>query len=96
MRKWKFTIKKGKELRELIFKHDSVGVILKLREICDDLIKKGYDEFEELYYLLEGEDDIIKEGRLEEFNWNNDEELVDDRLTEFYDLCDNNDIFVGL
>lgn len=96
MRKWELTINKGRELRDLINDKNSIGVIVKLREICDDLIKKGYDDFEELYFLLEGEDDIIREDRLEEFGWNNDEDLVDDRLTEFYDLCDDNNIFVGI
>ena len=55
-------------------------------------------ELEDLYYNIESD---VKGGREEFIKWLDGEgynltEIVDDRLTQFYDLCDRNRIWVAL
>ena len=90
MAKWKYTIKNGKALREAIEDGDSAATIECLMN-C----------FNELWSLLDEEDledyDIDLENIVDTLSfWSayhssdeDDTEIIDDYLAEFYDICDN-------
>jgi len=96
MRKWNYKID-GTELRRLTNEDNEFETLVQLEKdlkkfmpnIDNEYMKQ---DFEELYELVEGEVQEGKEG-LEKFLEEEDaqedlQELVNDRLAEFYDLCD--------
>lgn len=100
MRKWKSQIN-GKQLREDIQNDTPFEVLKTLRTELKFKLKRIKDEhekecFEELYDLVDSDVELGEEG-LKEYVEKEDwtlQELVDDRLTQFYDLCDSFDIWV--
>lgn len=68
----------------------------------DEAIEKLPEErgfrFETFKYDIEGEADLIRNNDplIQEMGFANSEELVDDRLEQFYDLCDRHSVWVGL
>ena len=112
MAKWIYTCKGGKELRNLIDRAGtwemSIEILRHLTKCYDEIIENypwedEYDrlDFQEAREILEGDDDIIYEWMsggddVSVYGFDDDEDLVDERLREFYDLCDNYRIWVDM
>lgn len=108
MRNWKYRLEfEGKKLRELINNSnsgkDKAEIVLYIRKCCEILMKKfeedsdEYYDIEELYDLLNGDDEIILgDEDIIDYGFENTEELVDSRLYDFYSLCDDIDCWIGL
>ncbi|KOS61494.1 hypothetical protein FJQ98_16365 [Lysinibacillus agricola] len=106
MREWKSQVN-GKHLRVLIDEGESFKILQELESIVKRISNNSnsfkldeYDkeEFEELLGTIES-DTYAGEAALMDYikgeNWiSNIDELVDDRLSQFYDLCDKHDIWV--
>jgi hypothetical protein len=100
MKQWKFTVKNGKELRKAVHEENGVAVINALKKCYEEILynyifddETDEEKFRESYDLLDGDYEIIENcnnGTESIFNFGFDstDELVDERLTEFYDLCD--------
>lgn len=61
--------------------------------------KDGSDDFEELHSLIEGEPQSCRNNDLaliREYGYDSFEELVDSRLSDFYDLCDSHRVWLGI
>lgn len=107
MKKWKYTVKHGNELRKAISNDDSVQVVKMLAECYNEILQNfsfedDYDkeQFTEAFELLDGDDLIIidcKNGKdnIQNYGFDIINDLVDARLEEFYDLCDDYNIWVG-
>ena len=103
---WIYTIKAGAELRDKIGNSDvlkeQADIIVGIRKCCKEVMNRFKDDedilfdFEELYELMDGEAEIILNGEWEEIGFDNAEDLINERLRELYDICDDNAIFVGL
>lgn len=110
MEKWIYTCKGGTELRRLINNSGawevSVEVIRQLKKCYQEIID-GYpwedeldkDKFQEALDFLNGDDEIIINWMnggedIEEYGFDTDLDLVDERLEEFYNLCDEYRIWV--
>lgn len=100
MREWKSRIN-GKQLRDEI-KNGTPFEVLKVLKMelkfklnrINDEFQKG--EFEDLFSLVESDVSLGEQGiqqYVKEESWSM-KELVDDRLHQFYDLCDKYDIWV--
>lgn len=98
MVKWKYTLNMGRDLRKSVIAKNSSKTIQLIRFLCISLLdklthddKEQYsDDLKELIELLEGEEIVIKyEPNVVIDNWGFDSlnELVDDRLEQFYDIC---------
>ena len=112
MAKWIYTCKGGKLLRSLINRAGawemSVEIIQQLQKCYKEIIDNypweddwDKDEFQEALALLDGDDTIIMNWMnggedIAEYGFNTDAELVDERLEEFYNLCDSYRIWVGV
>ena len=110
MAKWIYTCKGGKELRNLIDRSGawemSVEILHQLQRCYQEIIDHypwedewDKDEFQEALDCLNGDDEIIENWMnggedIEEYGFETDDELVDERLREFYDLCDSYRIWV--
>ena len=110
MAKWIYTCKGGMELRRLINNSGtwemSIEVIHQLQECYKEIIENypwedeyDKDEFQEATDLINGDDLIIEnwmngEEDIRNYGFNTDEDLVDARLYEFYELCDGYRIWV--
>lgn len=102
MRKWKSKIN-GKNLRDVIKSGDEFETLkvlvtelhFKIKRITD--IDEMY-EYEDLYELVKSDVEIGKEELLEYVKQNewSLNELVDDRLCQFYDLCDKYDVWISV
>lgn len=100
MREWKSKIN-GSQLREEIKNGNSFEILKVLKSDLYFKINRIKDvhekyEFEDLYELVKsdvdmGEVELIKYVKDE--NWNMTD-LVDDRLHQFYDMCDKYDVWV--
>lgn len=108
MVKWIYILKNGKRLKELIdlgpFKENMIDIIHQLQKCYKEILErypfKEEDEsdkyeIEESYNLLDGDDDIITVGSFEEYGFDDAEELIDERLEEFYNHCDWLRIWIG-
>lgn len=108
MVKWIYTLKSGAILKKLIelgsSKENMIDIIHQLQKCYKEILErypfKEEDEgdkyeIEESYNLLDGDDDIIAAGSFEEYGFNDGEELIDERLEEFYDHCDWLRIWIG-
>lgn len=108
MRTWKYRFEpEGKQLRELIAgeetKENQAAIVNYIRLCCDKLMKRmkeddyGYREVGDLYYLLDGDDELILgDEDISNYSYENRTELVNDRLAQFYDACDYASCWVGL
>lgn len=111
MKKWNYTLKKGKELRNLIHGDETeetdIKIIMLLKECYQELIAQSifddddkYD-LEEALNLLDGDDEIVKlyfahDREFYDYGFANAEELINARLQEFYDLCDALDVWIEI
>ena len=108
---WNYRLEaEGKKLREFVDGDEtfenSAACIDQLRVCCKRVMDalRGrdkeyyYDDFEELYELMDGEADVLRTNPSEIFEWEftGATELVNERLREFYDLCDAARVWVGL
>lgn len=108
MREWKCKLEiEGKNLRDLInnseTEEDRAKIVLYIRKCCKILMTKfekdsdEYYDIEELYDLLDGDDEIIlSDEDITDYGFDSTEELVDARLYDFYNLCDAIDCWIGL
>ena len=112
MAKWIYTCKGGKELRNLIDRAGtwemSVAIIHQLQKCYQEIIDNykfedeyDKDEFQDALDCLNGDDDIIEDWMnggddISEYGFDDDMDLVDVKLEEFYDLCDNYRIWVEM
>lgn len=109
MKEWKYTIY-GRGLRESIanmrnsdiLEVSDVKQILELLKSCYEQIKSRIDEYDwefefDFPYEIVIDDIVILENWRGHFPGFEDlGELVDDRLTEFYDLCDDYRIWISV
>lgn len=67
--------------------------------------KEYYEEvlndFEDLYYLIDGDDEIVEDyykdrNSILDYGFETSTELVNDRLSSFYNLCDRYYIWCGV
>ena len=93
MAKWVKTCKEFADVRELIEKVDSVGIMKSLLNICR---KYSMDEEFDFAYDFEMLGDEIEVELLDEEDVKEDEGVVDYYLGEFYDLCDSARIWLAL
>lgn len=108
MRTWKYRLEhEGKQLRELISseetKENQASIVKYLRVCCKRLMNKmneedyGYNEVDELYFLLEGDDELILSNEdMDDYSFESRTELVNERLAQFYDACDYVGCWIGL
>ncbi len=82
MANWDYTIHKGKLLREAIEDEDTELVVKCLIACYKELLLKLSDEDKE-WKEFDIEDNI---ALLESYD--EDEDDIDDRLSDFYDICD--------
>ena len=106
MKQWKFTVKNGKELRKAVHEENGVAVINALKKCYEEILYNyifdyEWDEekFRESYDILDGDDEIIENCNngtedISDYGFLTTDGLVDERLTEFYDLCDEYDFWV--
>lgn len=107
MTKWIYKLKRGNELRRLIEEAETtenlLEILQKLKNCYQEILtsypfEDEYDKYDiqEALNFLGGDDEIIQEKELGEYGFENAEDLIDNRLEEFYNLCDDYRIWVGL
>lgn len=107
MTKWIYKLKRGSELRRLIEEAETtenlLEILQKLKNCYQEILtsypfEDEYDKYDiqEALDFLEGDDEIIQEKELGEYGFENAEDLIDNRLEEFYNLCDDYRIWIGL
>jgi hypothetical protein len=108
MKTWRHRLDfEGKHLRSLIAgeetKENQAAIVKYLRICCEKIMKKmkeedyGYREVEELYLLLDGDEELILGNEdMDDYGFESRTELVNDRLAQFYDACDYADCWIGL
>ena len=110
MAKWTYTCKSGKELRNLIDKsgdwEESVQILNQLQKCYQEILdnycwRDDYDKdsFQEAMDLINGDDKIITDwmngtNDISEYGFDTYEDLVNERLEEFYNFCDEYRIWV--
>lgn len=100
MGKWLHKLPQGTELRELINAEtpDHAAILRMLLSLCAVVMEWGEgskDDFEELRCAMIGEDTAIsRQSFVETWGYDSADELVDDRLCSFYDLCDEHRIWI--
>lgn len=106
MREWKSKIN-GKHLRTLIDEGESFKILQELESSVKRISNKpdsfkldeyDHEEFKDLLYTIESDTHAGEEALIEYVNGENwlsgITELVDDRLSQFYDLCDKYNIWI--
>ena len=93
MAKWVKTCKEFSDVRELIRKADSVGIMKSILNICR---KYSRDKEFDFAYDFETLGDEIEVELLDEEDVKEDEDVADYYLGEFYDLCDAARIWLAL
>lgn len=107
MGKWIYKLKRGSELRRLVEEAETtenlLEILQKLKNCYQEILtsypfEDEYDKYDiqEALNFLEGDDEIIQEKELGEYGFENAEDLIDNRLEEFYNLCDDYRIWVEL
>lgn len=111
MNKWRFTLESGSALREAIstafhatedIKEKQAQVLDALEKCVDKCIGKLPEDelfdFEDFQGTIAGEADYVRKRDkfIQEMGFNSAEELIDDRLEQFYDLCDRYKVWVSL
>lgn len=100
--KWKFTCNSFKRVRELIDENietseQCVLIMTELEKCCDELTPNDkrewvyYDEFRDLKSEIHDETEFMEEDEYEFC-----EQTVNDYLEEFYDLCDEAKVWLGI
>lgn len=96
-RRWKYELKRGKELRDAIEDGDYDGILATLQMCYQELAGKGFIDQEDCDMHVNELDYIDTED-----NFGDDEEYyevedeIDDVLRDFYDLCDDIGVWVSL
>lgn len=110
MNKWNITLVSGPLLRESIRTaiHATTEIPEQQAHVLDVLEKCVAEciatlpecdtfDFEEFQGVITGEAEYVRKRDpfIREMGFNNAEELVDERLDQFYDLCDQHKVWVG-
>lgn len=105
MRHWDYTCKNGTALRNAIWDND-LGYAISMIRACISEIVRHYakededsglvSDFDDLYCLMDGDDELVADPDFCDDFYDDAEELVNSRLAEFYDLCDEYDIWVEM
>lgn len=111
MNKWRLTLDSGHSLRAAIFaaSHATEEIaemqahVLDALERCvEECIEKLPEhelfDFEEFQGTIAGEADYVRKRDtfIQEMGFDSAEGLIDNRLDQFYDLCDLHKVWVGL
>ena len=89
MGNWNYTLNFGKNLRESIEAED-VKLVVRCLIVCYHELFNRMSEDDKAYYESDIKDTIFN---LENFD---EDEDVDDYLSEFYDICDDVGAWVGI
>lgn len=96
MAQWNYTIRFGKQLREAISSED-MDIVVKCLIACYRELLNKLSEEDRDYYEFDIEDTIESLDYLDRMGVDDeDEEEIDDRLAEFYDLCDDVGAWVAI
>lgn len=95
MAHWKYTLKSGSALREAIYNNDMEQVVKCLLLCYKELLDK-LDEWDEADYEIDIQDSIGVLMAYELCPDEDDKDYLNDKLEEFYDLCDEIRAFVEL
>ena len=85
--KWKYTLNSGSALREAIDNEDLEQVVKCLLLCYQELLDK-LDEWDEQDYEIDIQDSVGVLMAYELCPDEDDEDCIDDYLSDFYDLCD--------
>ena len=92
---WKYTLNSGSALREAIYK-DDMEQVLKCLLLCYRELLDKLDKWDEADYEIDIQDSI---GVLMAYTLcpdEDDEDYINDKLEEFYDLCDELRVWIEL
>lgn len=95
MARWKYTLKSGSALREAI-NNDDMEQVVKCLLLCYRELLDKLDEWDEADYEIDIQDSIGVLMAYELCPDEDDEDYLNDKLEEFYDLCDEIRAFVEL
>lgn len=110
MNKWRLTLDSGRTLREAIstafhatenIEEKQAQVLDALEKCVDECIGKLPEDelfdFEDFQGTIAGEADYVRKRDpfIQEMGFTSAEELIDDRLEQFYDLCDRYRVWVS-
>ena len=101
MTRWKYTEKQGTELRRLIDENNHKETLKLIHTIAEKYSKITFDEeefcngFGELAMLIEGEWEYT-DKELFDYEWESWTDLVDARLHDLYNACDEYGVFLSL
>ena len=107
MSKWKYTLKRGKALREAVEGVDLIEVLDELYMCYEELFEADiidqddHDRYiDDLLETTENVEEILEySDDYEDDDYLDDEDAQDEvdwQLTEFYDLCDNIGVWIPL
>ena len=107
--KWNLQLTTGHSLRSAILigqsglREDVAHVMDSLMTSVKEVINRAPSDkvlfaFEEFESVIDGEGELIRadDPLIGEMGFDNPTELVDDRLEQFYDLCDHHRVWVGI
>ena len=93
---WRYHEELGSTLRKYIEEENYSDILKTINKIAKKWARKLHDyNFEELEQITDGEWELTYD-EIEEFGYDSIVELVDERLSELYDLCDEHRIFLEL
>lgn len=102
MANWIFTLPDGAQLRKIVSNGTNLEVIKQLQAIVPKLVQDvrlsefWRGEFSELNNLLDGDDLLVSGSECpSDYGVADWQELVNDRLSQFYDLCDSAKVWVA-
>lgn len=87
-RKWKYTLKIGKELREAIEDDDSAKTIMMLKKAFEEI----HAQFPDVYDKDCLQNDLERIENIDE----DDNEEINYALSDLYDYCDNTRIWIDI
>lgn len=101
MGKWNYKLDSGKALREAIDNDDSENTLNCLRKCYEEihkLIPDIYDEDDLADDISEINNQLDNLANYEEYNMTEEDcqDEINDLLSDFYDFCDDNRIWIGL
>lgn len=101
MKRWKYTLIAGKNLREAIHYDSNVETLLALKKCYEEIhkvIPKLYNEDELKNDIEEIENQLDNCENYKDYDMTEDDvqKEINYMLRDFYDFCDTNNIWVGL
>ena len=105
MREGNYTCKLGTKLRESAMNGDVSGTICMLKACIGEIVHhyemeyKSSDlvaDFDDLYFTVGNDQEQVEDWASYDGYYDEPEELVNADLEEFYDLCDEYDIWVEM